>query len=211
MIGAQDELPGDLRKLLERERAVPALPAETRERILARARKTLADKGALPPRERRPIPVLRWAVSGAVVALASAAGGVAAFELCLRMQGATAPVVSTTAIAKPGPRTEPPAKDTDPSPVAYQTTRRADDEVRLLARARLALAHEEFGAAMGPILEHARRFKHGRLTEEREALRVKALSGLGLREEVRRAAAAFEARFPRSPLVPAVNQLASSR
>ena len=69
---------------------------------------------------------------------------------------------------------------------------------------------EDFAAAMVPLVEHARRFKNGQLTEEREALRVKALSGLGLRDEVRRAAAEFEARFPRSPLLPAVSRIASS-
>jgi len=48
------------------------------------------------------------------------------------------------------------------------------------------------------------------LLEEREALRVKALSGLGRVEEARRAAHAFEARFPRSVLLPAVNQMLDS-
>jgi hypothetical protein len=72
------------------------------------------------------------------------------------------------------------------------------------------LEREDFAAAMVPILDHARRFRNGRLTEEREALRVKALSGLGLRKEARRAAADFETRFPRSPLLSAVNRLASS-
>ena len=43
--------------------------------------------------------------------------------------------------------------------------------------------------------------------EEREALHVKALAGLGRRDEARRAAAAFEDRFPRSVLLPAVRQI----
>jgi hypothetical protein len=58
--------------------------------------------------------------------------------------------------------------------------------------------------------QHARRFKTGRLVEEREALRVKALAGLGRTEEARRAAAAFRARFPRSVLLPAVSQMPAS-
>ncbi len=74
----------------------------------------------------------------------------------------------------------------------------------------MALEREEFAAALAAVVEHARRFRSGRLTEEREALRVKALSGLGLRDEVRRAAAEFGARFPLSPLLPAVNRMASS-
>jgi len=43
-----------------------------------------------------------------------------------------------------------------------------------------------------------RRFRKGGLVEEREALRVKSLAGLGRHEEARRAAAEFHARFPDS-------------
>jgi hypothetical protein len=67
---------------------------------------------------------------------------------------------------------------------------------------------EDFADALPPLTEHARRFKDGTLAEEREALRVKALAGLGRTTEARRAAAAFGARFPRSVLLPAVNQMA---
>ena len=66
-------------------------------------------------------------------------------------------------------------------------------------------------AALPPIAEHARRFKNGRLAEEREALRVKALVGLGRMEDARRAAAGFKARFPYSVLLPAVSQMPVSR
>ncbi len=219
---APDEWPGDLHELLEQERSIPPVPAETKARILGRAREALAEAAAFRSFERRPLPVFRWAVSVGVIGLASAAGGVAAFELCARTQAAATRVVAAPAVA--GPEDQPrrsatagaeaaPAGDAPepaPSSGARPGGRGADEEVRLLDRARAALDREQFAVAMGPIAEHARRFKHGRLAEEREALRVKALSGLGLRAEVRRAAAAFQARFPRSPLVPVVNQLASS-
>jgi hypothetical protein len=80
-----------------------------------------------------------------------------------------------------------------------------------LDRARAAVEREEFAAALSPLAEHARRFENGWLTEEREALRVKALAGLGRDDEARRVAAAFEARFPRSPLVSAVSRISASR
>jgi hypothetical protein len=83
-------------------------------------------------------------------------------------------------------------------------------ELRLLRQARAAVARDDFAGALVPIAEHARRFKEGRHAEEREALRVKALSGMGRRDEARRAAAAFKARFPRSVLLPAVNRLAAT-
>jgi hypothetical protein len=46
--------------------------------------------------------------------------------------------------------------------------------------------------------------------EEREALRVKSLVGLGRRSAARRAAAEFEANFPRSPLLPTVSEMLDS-
>ena len=74
-----------------------------------------------------------------------------------------------------------------------------------------AVARQDFGAALAPIAEHVRRFAHGHLAEEREALRVKALSGLGRSEEARRAANAFESRFPRSVLLPSLTHMPDSR
>jgi outer membrane protein assembly factor BamD (BamD/ComL family) len=73
-------------------------------------------------------------------------------------------------------------------------------ELRILERARAAVAAGDFSAALRAIANHQRRFPAGRLQEEREALRVKALSGLGRSDEARRAAERFRERFPRSVL-----------
>jgi hypothetical protein len=51
------------------------------------------------------------------------------------------------------------------------------------------------------LAEHGRRFPNGRLAEEREALRVRALNSSGQSESARRAARAFAARFPHSVLL----------
>ena len=80
-----------------------------------------------------------------------------------------------------------------------------------MRQARAAVARGDFEVALSATSEHARRFKNGRLVEEREALRVKALMGLGRAEEARHAAAAFRARFPRSVLLPTVGQMPVSR
>lgn len=80
-----------------------------------------------------------------------------------------------------------------------------------MRQARAAVARGDFAAALSPIAEHTRLFKNGRFGEEREALRVKALVGLGRSEEARHAAAAFQAHFPRSVLLPAVGQMPVSR
>ena len=79
-------------------------------------------------------------------------------------------------------------------------------ELRLLHRAQVAYAGEDFSAALMLVAEHARRFPNGRLAEEREALRVRSLAGAGRSEDARRATAAFAARFPRSVLLPRLQQ-----
>ena len=73
-------------------------------------------------------------------------------------------------------------------------------ELRVLRPAQRAVARGEFASALAAVAEHRRRFPSGRLAEEREALRVKALLGLGRSVEAEQAGAAFHKRFPRSAL-----------
>ena len=77
-------------------------------------------------------------------------------------------------------------------------------ELGLLQRARAAVASGRFSAALRAIAEHQRRFPAGHLQEEREALRVKALAGLGKTDEAHRAAEKFRSRFPDSVLSPRI-------
>jgi len=74
-------------------------------------------------------------------------------------------------------------------------------ELKWLGPARPAVARGDYAAALAAIGAHARRFPAGRLAEEREALRVQALVGLGRANEAQRAAHAFQARFPASILL----------
>lgn len=74
-------------------------------------------------------------------------------------------------------------------------------ELALLQSAYHAVARRDFTSALPAIAEHQHRFASGQLAEEREALRVKALLGLGRRSEAQRAAFAFRERFPRSVLL----------
>jgi len=71
-------------------------------------------------------------------------------------------------------------------------------ELQLLRAAREDVTRGEFAGALAVISEHVHRFRNGSLVEEREALRVKSLAGLGRREEAERAAIRFHARFPHS-------------
>jgi hypothetical protein len=79
-------------------------------------------------------------------------------------------------------------------------------ELGLLQRARTAVASRAFSTALDAIAEHQRRFPRGRLQEEREALRVKALLGLGRNDDARRAGERFRERFPRSVLLPRIEE-----
>jgi hypothetical protein len=70
----------------------------------------------------------------------------------------------------------------------------------------VAYAGRDFSAALALVAEHARRFSHGRLAEEREALRVQSLAGAGRTDEAARAVSAFAERFPRSVLLPRLSR-----
>ena len=88
------------------------------------------------------------------------------------------------------------------------STRGADPlaEVELLQLAHLAYARRDFRGALALVAEHARRFPRGPLAEECEALRVESLLAAGHAGEARRAGAAFAARFPRSVLLPGIEE-----
>jgi hypothetical protein len=223
MFGLRGKQSPQVRSLLERERAIPPLPAAVRGRALARARAALAtgvgaEQSPLSTAPRR----MRWVAAAILVLRTCGAAAAAAYRIGIRARP-VAPVVelaptprSSAPAAKPAVTLAPNSEVTDlPAPMAAApaTPSRADaarEELRLLRQARAAVARTDFAAALPPLTEHARRFKDGRLAEEREALRVKALAGLGRTDEARRAAAAFKARFPRSVLLPIVSQMPSA-
>lgn len=221
-MGARGNPHLDLHALLEHERRLVAVPSAARARALARARAALAAPrvqstaaGAVTSRSRSPR-LSRWLAAACVAFVAGVASGVAAFELGLRARSAPAEIVEaaqtapSTRISAPPSSVERLAPAPPPLPRRLAGADAARAELRLLRQARAAVLREDFAAALAPLAEHARRFRNGRLAEEREALRVKALSGLGRDREAERAAAAFEARFPRSPLVSAVSRISTS-
>jgi len=219
----RDPLPPELRALIEHERLLPAVPAAQRARALARARAALATREAAMIVPTHVHSGRRWLAAAAAALLASAAVGAAAYEIRAHLTPPhVAPAARPTPVVAIAPAATPPAVAVEtqvetqasaPEPPAAAGPSRAQAtraELRLLRAARAAVARRDFAGALAPIGEHARKFKNGRLAEEREALRVKALSGLGRTEEARRAAAAFRARFPRSVLLPAVSRMPAS-
>jgi len=217
---AAPPLDGRLRALIEAERAV-AVPDDLQARVLRRAR-TSGSESAAPrvERRRRLWPVARAAVAAAIVFALGAAAS-AAWHAFQRSKGSEAPIAnqapnatSETEVSAAAP---PPGIDVEheerrtPRRSGARVQSSADDdaaEILILDRARAAIAAGAFRRALAPIAEHAHRFPSGRLAEEREALKLRALNGLGRRDEARRAAAAFRARFPGSSLLPRVEELA---
>jgi hypothetical protein len=212
-------LPPDVRALLDHERAITPVPAATRARAIARARAALV---AGVDRRTTPVPVRnpRWAAAAAVICILGGAVGAAAYQFraYLAPPAEIHPIaapVKTVATPRPvasTPIVEAPAA-APPATLERPVLSKADAaraELRLLRQARAAVAREDYASALRPIAEHARRFKDGRLSEEREALRVKSLAGLGRTDDARRAATAFRARFPRSVLLSAVSKLSPS-
>jgi hypothetical protein len=241
MSRSRPTLSSEVRALLDCERSVPPLSAAERTRALTRARAALV---AGVPMAKLPSPArarwMRWTVLAAVLCVASAAIGAAAYEIRAHLAptashgssvpSVTAPVLSETtmplasssATSLLSPSTLVPNLQASSSAIASseQTLLPTDSngpptpavsdtrgELHLLRQARAAVASENYAAALPLLAEHARRFKDGRLVEEREALRVKTLTGLGRIEDARRAAAAFQTRFPHSVLLPSVTQM----
>jgi hypothetical protein len=220
----------EVRALLEQERVLPPLSASQRARAMARARAALAAPVVTTSARSTAAPRTRWAAAAAAVLVVGAAVGAAAYEIHAQLARkqmtrpvavAAAPAVASApavaAMAPAPPAAEVAVPDLRPTPAitaaapSLPPADAARAELRLLRQARAAVARGDFAAALPPIAEHTRRFKNGRLVEEREALRVKALVGLGRAEEARHAAADFRTRFPRSVLLPAVSRMPAAR
>jgi outer membrane protein assembly factor BamD (BamD/ComL family) len=73
------------------------------------------------------------------------------------------------------------------------------EELKLVTAAQAALDSGRHDDALALLQQHARRFPHGALAEEREAARVEALCGLGREHEAIRLADRFVIEFPGSP------------
>ncbi len=90
-------------------------------------------------------------------------------------------------------------------PVPAATENSLDQENVLLERARTALLRREPAASLVALEEHVSRHPAGRLSEERDALRVQVLVHLGRRPEALSLAQDFRERHPLSLLLPAVD------
>lgn len=74
-------------------------------------------------------------------------------------------------------------------------------ELALLEPARSSIGRGDYAAALTAINQHRREFPSSQLSEEREALRIRALWGLGQQSAALSAAKSFRKHYPRSSLL----------
>jgi hypothetical protein len=222
-----EPLAPELQALLACEREIAPQPEEVRERALLRARAVLR-ASPRQPRARAPVGGARWLIAAALVLMAATLFGAAMRAKRAAARSALGAVPTRVAHSNP-PRKPPtasiglPASASASVPELGAATTSAEPsnalgraalaprpatpqeayalELKLLSPARAAVARADFAGALAAVGEHERHFPAGRLAEEREALRVQALSGLHRTNDARRAAAAFRARFPGSILL----------
>ena len=165
----------------ERAAAAPVEPARTNDARHAAPQpqaREAASRAPLPAADRNDVPLS-----------AKQAAQAPASEHSTGLVRATEP--STNANAPPTP------------PEPTQTPPAIDDELaRELAfvrRANAALARQDGRAALSIVAEHERAFPHGRLVQERVALRALALCALGENADAQAAVAKLQRIAPRSP------------
>jgi hypothetical protein len=202
----------ELATLLAAGKPIEELPEIVRARALSRARVSMANPTPVRvagPTGRR---VLALAFAASAVLLVGVAGAVVAMRTFVPQPLPPSQPMSPRSVA-PAPVLPPAAAETPavlpqaPIPTKHATRPATPSEsytaeLELLHRAQAAYAGRDFASALAVVAEHRRRFPNGRLAEEREALRVRALIGAGRSSEARAAAASFAERFPRSVLLP---------
>jgi hypothetical protein len=219
----------ELSVLFAQERDYSPATEMIRARLMSRARQAVSTP-------RMPVPERRFAWPGRRLAYAAAAGlammaGVAAaYELLARPAPAPAKTEATVRhLAKPAqpapvepaaPQVSAEVAETPAvSPTESDSPRRNTSgsknearlkEIRLLVRARQADARRDYATVLTIAAEHERNFPGGRLSEERQVLRVKALVGLGWADEARRVGASFGRQFPHSVLRQTVDEMLAS-
>jgi hypothetical protein len=216
----------ELEAVMERGRQIRRAPDVVRARLFVRARAYLAASTPATPVNTPKTPPVRpgrrIAAAATVLVVFTAAGGAAALYPHATRSTAIAPPQqrpfpkpSILAAAPEFPRAE---LAPSVSRLRRQSIHRTlssqdsyDAEIDLLQRAQSEYASQDFPDALVLVAEHARRFPTGRLAEEREAMRVRSLAGLGRSDEACRALTAISVRFPRSVFLPGLREPAPRR
>lgn len=175
------EIPPDIQALLDEARRPEELTQELRDRVWSRALNT-AGVGSGPSPSGGVAPGKGLAAGAAKIAIAVVAGALLSAGGFLMVR------------ARPAP---PPAAMPEANALA--------EELAILGAARASLRDAKHHEALAHASRHQARFPAGHLSEEREAIAIRALAALGRREEAHLRADAFRKAYPDSLLLPAVN------
>jgi hypothetical protein len=204
-------LPLDVEALLQHERVIVEKPEIVRARLLARARESLRFAETSFPKLARPS-TLRpiWLAAAAGIALMASVAAAVQMYRSYESPKVSPPIVAHVPTAAPSQPDPAPSRSLAP---LGRTPTRTDvvEELRFLDRARQADARGEYTTALALASEHERRFPRGRLAEDREVLRIRALVGLGRMGDARTTAVKFRRQFPRSVLLPKIEALLAGR
>jgi len=223
----------EIEALLAQERTIECQPEVVKARALARARSALREGVAFDWAPKHSgLSGARWLVFAAAGSVVLVAGIAAAFQMMRKAPAVTTPggrapahvrlAESTPAPSEAAVNKEPASPDVAPASAPAKTTganRRPGlanrneggiEELRLLDRARQSDTHGDYTAVLAAVAEHERNFPAGRLSEEREVLRVKALVGLGRGSDARYAAVRFHRQYPRSVLSKKIDEMLAS-
>ena len=233
-------LPADLDQLANAERGFPAVPAELEARLWASLLPQLAGVGPISPTPPPSFPAhagtlakltSKWPLA---VAFALGGGAGAGFYAASTTPREVVRIVEVAASDKPPPSVLPPASVTAPmpEPLSHKTMPARERKVTaappeppstpqddpslaaeraLLEMGRTALARGQAESAYKVMVEHEQRFPHGRLAEERDAIRIQALASLGQLDAAGLLADTFAKAYPHSLLRPAVEQALTKR
>jgi TolA-binding protein len=212
-----DPLSPDIESLLASERVPVVQPVDVRHRALVRARAAMSGISTRPRATAR-LGGFRWGFAGGAI-LVAATLSAAAIEVHRRAVVSTsdparaalpnAEPVPPAILAHPenkasqaiDPANGPDAVRAAPSPRAPTVSELYGLELKVLQPAHAAIGRGDFASALSAIADHEHRFPSGQLAEEREAMRVQALTAAHRTEDAHRAAAAFRKRFPQSVLL----------
>jgi hypothetical protein len=214
------------RELIADERQRPPEDEALKQRVLERAREAMAPdrpsgvalRRVGPAARRAPRTLLLIAAALGIAGLAAAGAGLyrltarnrdlapapasvlvtpkAPAERPVAPPPPVAPEPQQQAAAPEPPRPAPPAESAHVSTVQQYAV-----ELGVLEPARSSIGRGDYAGAMTAIARHQREYPRGQLAEEREALRVRALWGMGQKASAESAAAAFRKRYPRSVLL----------
>lgn len=218
-----EPLPDDVGRVVEQQRSAALAddwspPADLQAVVLDRLHASIAADVPVP---RPPRVHLASALGGVV--LGSALGGLvtahfisqpAERPLVVVLPTRTLPAPVDVPVAPipitPVPVAATPASSETPAPRAApapRPARAAPDSARewaLIDEARTALGQGDSALALSRLEAHRNAFPTGQLSEERDGLRILALSAAGRAEDAAHAAVDFERQFPNSMLLPAV-------